>query len=280
MERRSVTVDGGVELSYLEGGTGHPLIMLPGWSQSAAEFERQFDDLTAVARVIAVDHRGHGESSKPEGGYRIQRLAKDLAELIDALGLDRPDVLGHSMGASVLWSYLSMFGSERAPRRLVIVDQAPAVLAQPGWSEQELADYGCLLPEAQALADFEGGVVASDTVETGKEIVRGMFTADIAESDLEWIAAENLKLPRAHAAHLLHDHCVIDWRSDIAAITLPTLVIGAEASIFSAASQRWIAGRIPGAEVDVFPADEGGSHFMFFENPERFNARVSRFLAA
>jgi pimeloyl-ACP methyl ester carboxylesterase len=280
MERRSVVLDGGLELSYLEGGSGHPLIMLPGWSQSAAEFERQFDALTAVARVIAVDHRGHGESSSPEGGYRIQRLAKDLRELIDALDLDRPDLLGHSMGTSVIWSYLAMFGRERPARRLVLVDQAPAVLAQPGWDEDDVARYGCLLPDAAALAAFEGGVVASGTVETAKELIRGMFTADVPESDLEWVAAENLKLPREQAAHLLHDHCVIDWRSDIPAITLPTLVIGAEASIFSAASQRWVADSIAGAEVEIFPADDGGSHFMFFENPERFNARVAGFLSA
>ena len=53
-----------------------------------------------------------------------------------------------------------------------------------------------------------------------------------------------------------------------------------EASIFSAASQRWIAEVVPGAEIDIFEADQGGSHFMFHENPGRFNARVSAFLTA
>jgi non-heme chloroperoxidase len=280
MERRSVVLAGGVTLSYLEGGSGRPLIMLPGWSQAASGFEHQFDDLARIARVIAVDLRGHGESEEPASGYRIQRLAKDVHELIVALDLTDFDLLGHSMGASVIWSYLSMFGHERPPRRLVLVDQAPAVLAQPGWSEEETARYGCLLPTADALAAFEGGVIASGTVESHKELIRGMFTAAFDEADLEHTAGENLKLSREHAAELLHDHCVIDWRSEIAAIDLPTLVIGAEASIFSAASQRWIAEVIPGAQVDIFPADEGGSHFMFVENPERFNARVSEFLTA
>lgn len=280
MDRKSVTIAGDVTISYLEGGSGRPLIMLPGWSQTALGYERQFDDLGAVAHVIAVDQRGHGESSDASSGYRIQRLAKDLHELVGALGIDEFDVLGHSMGASVIWSYLSLFRHERAPRRVVLVDQAPAVLAQPGWSEEETARYGCLLPTAEALSDFEGGVVASGTVDSHKELIRGMFTAAVDEADLERIAAENLKLPRAHAAELLHDHCVIDWRSEIRAIDLPTLVIGAEASIFSAASQRWIAEVVPGAEVDIFEADQGGSHFMFFENPARFNARVSAFLGA
>lgn len=280
MERRSIITGSGLELSYLEGGAGHPLVMLPGWSQSAAEFDRQFEDLSRVARVIAVDQRGHGESAKPAGGYRIQRLAKDLYDLIGALDLDRPDLLGHSMGVSVIWSYLSLFGDERPPRRLVMADQAPAVTAQPGWSEEDSARYGCLLPSFEALADFEGAVRASDTVDTCKEVVRGMFTAAVGEDELDWIAAENLKLPRPEAAELLHDHCVIDWRSQIGEIDLPTLVVGAEASIFSAESQRWIASRIPGAEVEIFEASDGGSHFMFYENPERFNARVAGFLTS
>ena len=54
----------------------------------------------------------------------------------------------------------------------------------------------------------------------------------------------------------------------------PTLVVGAEASIFSAESQRWIAAQIPGAEVEIFKAGEGGSHFMCYENPSKFNALV------
>ena len=280
MERTSIVIDADVTISYLEGGSGRPLVMLPGWSQAASGFEHQFDDLSAVARVIAVDQRGHGESDAPATGYRIQRLAKDLHDLVEALDLTDFDLLGHSMGASVIWSYHSMFGRERAPRRLVLVDQAPAVHARPAWKEDDVARYGCLLPTAEALADFEGGVLASGTVDSHKELIRGMFTSAIDESDLERIAGENLKLARGHAAELLHDHCVIDWRSEIAAIDLPTLVIGAEASIFSAASQRWIAEQIDGAEIEIFAADDGGSHFMFYENPTRFNARVSEFLTA
>lgn len=120
----------------------------------------------------------------------------------------------------------------------------------------------------------------STEVSGHKEVIRGMFTEDIDEAELEWVATENLKMPRPEAVHLLHDHCIQDWRSVIEQIRLPTLVIGAEASIFSAQSQRWIAAQIPGAEVEIFEAEEGGSHFMFFENPARFNAGVSKFLSS
>ena len=87
-----------------------------------------------------------------------------------------------------------------------------------------------------------------------------------------------MKLPRRHAADLLWDHCLLDWRDVIRTIRLPTLVVGARESIFSAESQEWIAAQIPGAEVVIFEADEGGSHFMCHENPTKFNALVDAFL--
>jgi non-heme chloroperoxidase len=278
MRHGHVVVSDGTRLHYIEAGAGQPLLLIPGWSLPASGFRLQIEGLCDRRRVIAIDMRGHGESDRPERGYRIQRLAKDLFDAIGALGVECPDVLGHSMGASVLFSYLSLFGEERPLGRLVIVDQAPCVLAQPGWDDADRAEAGCLLPDMAALAGFEAGVLASGEVEAVREILRGMFTGDVPEEQLDEIAAESAKMPRVHAAHLLHDHCVIDWRTEIAAIRNPCLVIGGEASIFPAQSQRWIAAQIPGAEVEIFEAEEGGSHFMFIENPERFNARVAAFL--
>ena len=87
-----------------------------------------------------------------------------------------------------------------------------------------------------------------------------------------------MKLPRRHAADLLWDHCLLDWRDLIQTIRLPTLVVGARQSIFSAESQEWIAAQIPGAEAVIFAVEEGGSPFMCYENPAKFNARVDAFL--
>ncbi|WP_349357482.1 alpha/beta hydrolase [Stappia sp.] len=279
MQHSTIRVGDGAELHVTESGAGAPLVLVPGWSQSAAAFRHQIEAFSQDRRVIALDMRGHGASVPPPIGYRIQRLAKDLHDVLAALDLDRPDVMGHSMGCSVIWSYLSLFEAERPLGRLLLVDQAPAVLAQPGWDETTRANAGCLFPDMTALADFEAAVRGATTAAATKELIRGMFTSAIAEAELDWIARENVKLPRDLAARLLHDHSVLDWRPQIAAIRNRTLVVGAEASIFSVQSQRWIADRIPGAELAILEAEAGGSHFMFLENPEWFNARVAAFLA-
>lgn len=280
MERKSIRTTDGVSLSFLEGGEGRPLVMLPGWSQAATVYGRQSDDFCRIARVIALDHRGHGESDKPDHGYRVQRLAKDLFELIDALQLDQPDVLAHSMGAAVLWSYLSLFGAERPPRRLIFVDEPRALLARPDWSEKERQEAGAIIPDFDALTGFVGKIRVSDRPETVAEILRPMFTGAIGEQDLLGIARDNLKLPRHHVADLLADNVIQDWHAVIERIRHPTLVFGGAGSVHPAACQHWIAEAIPGAELDVFPADEGGSHFLFYENPKRFNGQVMRFLQA
>lgn len=278
MDRKSFTTDDGATLSYLEGGQGHPLIMIPGWSQSADEFKRQFDTLCDGAHVFAFDMRGHGESVSVLHGYRIYRLATDIHEFIHHRDISGADMLGHSMGCSIIWAFLDLFGHAHPPRKLVLVDQAPCVTAKPGWSDAEHLKYGVLLPTYEAMADFIIAVQSTSDINGLKELLRGMFSASMDENDLTWIASENLKLPRTHAADLLYDHVLIDWRDVISRINRPTFVIGGEKSIFSAESQRWIADQIPNAKVSIFPENDGGSHFMFFENPDRFNTEVAAFL--
>lgn len=276
---RHIVLPGGASLNVIEAGSGQPLIMIPGWSQSAAEYGRNIDELAKSRRVIALDMRSHGDSANAAGGHRIQRLAKDLKETIEVLGLEQVDVLGHSMGSSVIWSYLDLFGEDRL-RRLVIVDQAPMVAALPGWDEETKKKYGCLLPDVQSVAGFCDVVRANGTVEGTMGIIKGMFTAAMPEADLRWIAAENLKMPREAAAELLFDHCLNDWRDVIMSTRLPALVVGGRKSIFSPESQEWIASVNPNAKASIFEEHEGGGHFMFFENPRRFNAEVSAFLSA
>ena len=72
------TTNDGIRLHYIEAGSGKPLVMIPGWSQTAAQFRAQLAGLSDRYRVIAIDMRGHGESDKPDHGYRIQRLSADV----------------------------------------------------------------------------------------------------------------------------------------------------------------------------------------------------------
>lgn len=75
-----------------------------GFTGSAEVFERNIPFLSKTYRVIAYDLRGHGKSDKPRSGYHVSRLAMDLKNLIDHLGLDKDiRAIGTSLGCAVLW---------------------------------------------------------------------------------------------------------------------------------------------------------------------------------
>ena len=272
----TVTTSDGVSLNYVDKGKGRPLVMIPGWSQSAAQFQAQVDGLSDRYRVIALDMRGHGLSEKVNHGYKIQRLAKDVHDVLEALGLDGVALLGHSMGCSVIWCYYDLFGRERL-ERLVLVDQMPFITSNPTWTEQQRADFGPIL-DGTTLYDTYNALSGPAGVETSKGFVGGMFTKAWPAEKLAWVIEENLRLPRQHAADLLFNHAMQDWRDVIPRIDLPTLVVGGKTSLVGWRSQLWIASQIKGAKVEIFEDADGGAHFMFMENPGKFNALVADFL--
>jgi pimeloyl-ACP methyl ester carboxylesterase len=85
-------------------------------------------------------------------------------------------------------------------------------------------------------------------------------------------------MTRQDASILLLNHAFQDWRDIIPRITLPTLVVSGRVSPIPWKSQEWIARQIKGAQLEIFEEEEGGNHFMFFENPDKFNRIVKEFI--
>ena len=105
---RFVSLDTGVRLEYVEQGPadGLPVIFLHGVTDSWRSFELVLPRLPASIRAFAISQRGHGDSSRPEIGYRFRDMSEDVRAFMDAMGLNRAVVVGHSMGASVAQRFL------------------------------------------------------------------------------------------------------------------------------------------------------------------------------
>ncbi len=272
----SFTTSDGVRLHYIEAGSGKPLVMIPGWSQTAAQFKHQIAGLSDKYRVIAIDMRGHGESDKPNYGYRIQRLSADVHEFLVAKGLNHVTLAGHSMGCSVIWGYWELYGSDRLSK-LILIDQMPMITTNPIWSDKEKEDAGAIL-DKNSLYDVTNALAGADGVKTTEGFITGMFTKQYSRAEVNWVIQQNLKMPRPYSARLLYDHATNDWRDQIPRINIPTLVIGAKTSLVGWKSQQWIGSQIKGSRVEIFEESEGGNHFMFMENPEKFNRIVKEFI--
>jgi pimeloyl-ACP methyl ester carboxylesterase len=111
----------GVRLFYTNEGAGDPpLLFVHGWCCDSTHWRRQLPAFRRDHRVVAVDLRGHGSSSKPEQDYTMDAFCQDLEWLIGKLGLRRPVVIGHSMGGVIA---LRLAGRrKRALSGVVIVD--------------------------------------------------------------------------------------------------------------------------------------------------------------
>jgi non-heme chloroperoxidase len=269
------TTNDGVKLHYLEAGTGSALVMIPGWSQSAMEFKHQLAGLSDKYHVYAIDMRGHGDSEKPDHGYRIQRLSEDVHEFLAAKDLSGVTLAGHSMGCSVIWGYWEQYGGDRVSK-LILVDQMPVITSNPAWSAKELENAGAIF-DAKSLFETVNGLAGPDGVKMTNGFITGMFTKQYSPDVVKWVIQENLKFPREYAARLLFDHATNDWRDVIPRINVPTLVVGGKASLVPWKSQVWVGSQIKGARTEIFDENEGGAHFMFIENPEKFNRLVKEF---
>jgi pimeloyl-ACP methyl ester carboxylesterase len=275
-QSKHFTTADGVRLHYLEGGSGKPLVLIHGWSQCAEEFKHQIAELSGSYRVIAIDQRGHGESEKPGFGYKIHRLSEDLREMLISLDLTDVNVLGHSMGCSVIWGYWDLFGSDRLAR-IILVDEPPHLTSNPAWTPAETEAAGPIFSPESAY-DTCNALVGSDGEETTRVLIGGMLTKNCPEDVKEWIFQCNFRMTRRDASALLFNHAFQDLRDLIPRITLPTLVIGGRVIPIPWKSQDWIAQQIKGAQLEIFEEEEGGSHFMFIENPDKFNRIVKEFI--
>jgi pimeloyl-ACP methyl ester carboxylesterase len=100
---RFVTVEEGVRLEALDwGGSGRAVVLLTGFGNSAHVYDDFAVKLSDCCHVYAIMRRGFGLSSHPESGYTDQRRADDVFQVIEALKIDRPVLVGHSMAGSEL----------------------------------------------------------------------------------------------------------------------------------------------------------------------------------
>ncbi|MFE3325251.1 alpha/beta fold hydrolase [Streptomyces sp. NPDC059176] len=272
------TTDDGVRLHYLEAGSGPDMLLVPGWSQTAAQWKHQIAEFARTHHVVAVDHRGHGESDTPDHGYRVARLSTDLHQLIHRLDLTEVIWVAHSMGCALAWSYWDLFGGDRLAR-LVLFDEPAVLIRQPYWPDGLAEHFGALY-DLSEIADVVAGLCdpRSDAEKLSAQFLDAMWTPDADEEDRRWVLAQNLLLPREYAGRLLLDNVMQDWRDVLPRITVPTLVIGGSDSVIPSAAARAVASAIPGATVKTLA--ERASHFAFWENPTAFNQVVRDFLDA
>lgn len=110
MEHKFATVNG-IKLHYVEQGAGELVILLHGFPEFWYSWRNQIPVLSKTHRVVAVDMRGYNLSDKPKdvSAYSMDKLAKDVVDLIKTLGEEQAIVIGHDWGAGVAWAVAILY---------------------------------------------------------------------------------------------------------------------------------------------------------------------------
>jgi pimeloyl-ACP methyl ester carboxylesterase len=263
----SIRADDGVELDYEESGdpAGRPVVLLAGFKASAASWLYQVPALARAGyRVLAVDLRGHGAAGRPASGVDMARRGSDLRDLVETLDLGHAVLVGGSMGASTIWSYLGQEGAQRIAA-VVSVDQTPKMLNTADWPH---GFYG--YTEQNVDTYFAEGIP-----ETGRGtpmLRRGMRLVRL----LRAMKGAQRQLTPGELA-LLNDHARADWRQVIAVTDVPVLfVAGADSEFWPSSHSAAAAALAPRGESAVIARD---GHAANIEQPKAFNAGLLDFLA-
>jgi pimeloyl-ACP methyl ester carboxylesterase len=118
--RQGVANVNGIAIHYVIGGNGDPLVLLPGWPQTWWEYHKVMPELAKTHRVISVDLRGMGASSKPADGYDKKTMAPDVAALVRHLEFAQVDIVGHDIGSMVAYAFAA--NHPELTRRMVMMD--------------------------------------------------------------------------------------------------------------------------------------------------------------
>ena len=260
-ETEQVPTRGGV--TYLEAGAGMPVLFLHGIGGAARMWTPQLDAFAAAGhRALAWDMPGHGGSA-PLPLVTMDALAAALAGYMAELGLDRPVLVGHSMGGMIVQRLLA--ASPHAARAVVLAQTSAAFGSKdPAWEEEFIRSRLGPLDAGHSMADLAEGMVAdllgSAPDPGGAALARECFAHVPASTYRDTVLALR----------------GFDGRDVLGRIAVPTLLLaGSEDRAAPPAGMERMAGRIPGARYAVL---DGVGHLANLERPAAFNAAVLEFL--
>jgi len=227
-----------------------------------------FEPLADTAQLVLVDHRGQGRSDGDDpAAWNLDHWVPDIADLCDALELDRPIILGQSFGGVVALAVAARYPA--LPSKLVV--SSSLAKFRPDRAFPMFERLGG--PEVREVAERHFSELSDETAEEFIRVCLPVYNPKPADPDV--IARTRLKLEVGN--HFFRNEGLeVDLFPELANIRCPTLVIGGELDpITPVADSQDIAAAIPQAEVRIF---EGAGHGVFRDQPEEAVAVIREFV--
>ncbi len=265
----------GTALYAREWGVGPAIVLIHGWPLDADMWEYQAVPLAEQGfRVITYDRRGFGRSSQPWSGYDYDTLTDDLKMVMDTLKVDDATLVGFSMGGGEAARYMSRHGGKGVAKVAFVSAVTPYLLKtadNPEGVDKSVFDQileGLRSDRQKFLATF------------GKQFFgAGLLTSPVSSEVLDWtFQLAMLASPRA-TIECAKAFAMTDFRHDLAAIKVPTLVIhgDADATVPFASSGERTAQLVQGAQLLVYP---GAPHGLQMTEKDRLVTDLAAFARA
>ena len=262
-----------IQIYYEDRGTGRPVVLIHGWPLSGGSWERQsFALLAAGYRVITYDRRGFGRSSAPSTGYDYNTLAGDLSQLIEELDLKDAAIVGFSMGGGEVARYMGKYQQGRVTQCCFMSSIAPALRkdgANPDGVDPKVFDGIKQKIEEDRFAFLQ---------DFAKNFYNHSLLSSAHSSDALLQNFFNVAALSSYQAMLFCvDSWLEDFRADVKAIEVPTLVIHGDSDkvVPLENSGSRMPALIPGASLHVI---EGGPHGLNWTHATEVNKALLSFL--
>ena len=250
-----------IQIYYELSGDGPSILFIHGLGSSSRDWEKQVPFFAKDYRVITLDLRGHGRSSKPPGPYSIKMFAEDTAALVRGLGVQPLHIVGISMGGMVAFE-LGIHCPELV-RSLVIVNSYPEVRVETLKEHWQVWRRFLIL---EVLGVRGTGVILGRHLfpKPEQDDLRALFVARWAENDKQ-AYRESLR-------------AIVNWdvESDLRMIQCPVLVVASDQDYMPLGEKMAYTAKIEDAQLVVI---EDARHAVTAERPEQFNAELVKFLS-
>jgi pimeloyl-ACP methyl ester carboxylesterase len=269
VSKKLIALPDGESLAYIDRGerSGPPVVLIHGYTDSARDWVPMLPYLSKRERLILVDIRGHGRSSKPECCYTRIDFAYDIKLLLDALGVQRADIVGHSLG-SIIAQTFAEYWPERTAHVVLISSTGGLPPDRPKKPPQ--LDFAAEIRKLKEPIEADSPFMIAwwdSPTPVDPDFIRRQ-RKDAAGIPLRvWLAVLDQALP----ADLFGD-----LQSTLPRIKAPTLLIwGSKDPIMDEDVRQSLRSALPTAKVKIF---DGLGHNPFWEDPRGVAAAVNAFL--
>jgi pimeloyl-ACP methyl ester carboxylesterase len=268
--KKTMALPDGETLAYIDMGdrSGPPVVLIHGYTDNARDWVPMLPYLSKHDRLILVDIRGHGQSSKPECCYSRLDFAYDIKLLLDGLGVHKADIVGHSLG-SIIAQTFAEYWPERTSHVVLISSTGgyPPDLPKKPAQFDFAAEIRKLKEPIDADSPFMIAWWDSPTP-VDPDFIRRQ-RKDAAGIPLRvWLAVLDEALPA--------DNAFAELQATLPRLKAPTLLIwGSKDPIMEEAVRQSLRKALPDAKVKIF---EGLGHNPFWEDPKGVAESINAFL--